>query len=246
MSRAELPADVDPDAEFNSPVSAARIDRVLGVMGLSSGQRILDFGCGNAEVLVRAAERYGVAGVGIDCDPLVVCTGRAKAARRVPGAGLVLHEADAAAFPLEEGSFDAALCIGAAHALGGYRAALRAMRRLVRAGGQVLVGELHWRREPREEYLAVLGEARADREDHAGNARLGGEEGLNLLYACASSEEEWDHFEGRHWLAALKAGPGEPVGEARRERVQAWRDAYLRWGRETLGFGLYLFQKASP
>jgi hypothetical protein len=27
------------------------------------------------------------------------------------------------------------------------------------------------------------------------------------------------------------------------KRIRAWRDTYVRWGRDTLGFGLYLFQK---
>jgi hypothetical protein len=27
------------------------------------------------------------------------------------------------------------------------------------------------------------------------------------------------------------------------ERIRRWRDAYLRWGRDTLGFGVYLFHR---
>ena len=27
------------------------------------------------------------------------------------------------------------------------------------------------------------------------------------------------------------------------ERSRKWRDAYLRWGRDTLGFGVYLFAR---
>jgi hypothetical protein len=28
------------------------------------------------------------------------------------------------------------------------------------------------------------------------------------------------------------------------ERIRRWRETYLRWGRDTLGFGLYLFERA--
>ena len=27
------------------------------------------------------------------------------------------------------------------------------------------------------------------------------------------------------------------------ERIRKWRDAYLRWGRDTLGFAVYLFYR---
>jgi hypothetical protein len=40
------------------------------------------------------------------------------------------------------------------------------------------------------------------------------------------------------------AHPDDPDRDAMLKRIRNWRDAYLRWGRSTLGFGLYLFQKA--
>jgi hypothetical protein len=27
------------------------------------------------------------------------------------------------------------------------------------------------------------------------------------------------------------------------ERIRGWRETYRRWGRDTLGFGLYLFRQ---
>ena len=39
--------------------------------------------------------------------------------------------------------------------------------------------------------------------------------------------------------------PDDPDCPAMVTRIRRWRDAYLRWGRDTLGFGLYLFQKSS-
>ena len=231
-----------PDSAINSPVGAARLDGLMAVLGLRPRQRVIDVGCGNGEVLVRAVERFAVAGVGIDRDPVAVSAARATAGRRVPGADLTFHEADASAFPLGGGAFDVALCIGSAHALGGYRSALAALAQAIRPGGRVLIGELFWRCDPAEAYLAVPGEAKADRDDHAGNARVGAGRGLTLLYAAVSSEDEWDDFEGRHWTAALKVERAGAVDEPKRERVRVWPDAYLRWGRRTLGFGLYVFQ----
>jgi hypothetical protein len=63
------------------------------------------------------------------------------------------------------------------------------------------------------------------------------------VFAAVSSEEEWDRFEGRHWQTALVAKEGVAVNESKWDRMRCWRDAYLRWGRETLGFGVHDFQK---
>ena len=40
--------------------------------------------------------------------------------------------------------------------------------------------------------------------------------------------------------------PEDPDVPQMLERVRRWRDAYLRWGRETLGFAVYLFYRPGP
>jgi ubiquinone/menaquinone biosynthesis C-methylase UbiE len=147
------------EIETNSPLSMANIEHVLGDMDLAPSQRVIDVGCGNGAILVRAAEQKGISGVGIDVDAAAVAAAVEMAHQRGVGQRLTFQMADASAFPFDASSFDAALCIGSCHALGGYRAALTSLRRVVRPGGFVTVGELHWRREPAEAYLAVLGEA---------------------------------------------------------------------------------------
>jgi len=37
--------------------------------------------------------------------------------------------------------------------------------------------------------------------------------------------------------------PEDPDVPAMLERIRRWRDGYLHWGRETLGFGVYLFHR---
>ena len=43
----------------------------------------------------------------------------------------------------------------------------------------------------------------------------------------------------------VRANPHDPDAQAMLERIRPWREAYLRWGRDTLGFGLYLFRLPS-
>jgi len=37
--------------------------------------------------------------------------------------------------------------------------------------------------------------------------------------------------------------PDDPDAAAMRKRIRTWRDGYLRWGRTTMGFALYLHRK---
>ena len=70
--------------------------------------------------------------------------------------------------------------------------------------------------------------------------------GLIPMYACVANEDEWDRFE---WLQMheqfISCQPDDPELPAVISRIHAWREIYLHWGRDTLGFGLYLFQKGA-
>lgn len=45
------------------------VDRMLAMAGVKKGDVIYDIGCGDGRIVVRAAEKYGVRGVGIDVVP---------------------------------------------------------------------------------------------------------------------------------------------------------------------------------
>lgn len=144
---------------------------------------------------------------------------------------------------LAPGSFDLALCVGSTHVLGGYRETLRAFRRWVRPGGHVVIGEGYWQREPDEAYLASFGGSRDELATHADNVAAAIEQGLVPPYAAVSSPDDWDRYEGRYArnveLYALDH-PDDANSPAMRDRIRRWRDGYLRWGRTTMGFALYL------
>ena len=96
-----------------------------------------------------------------------------------------------------------------------------------------------------EALLAALGAKPSEFTSHAGNVAAGIEEGLVPLYSRVSSDDEWDHYEGLYARAVerhLAAHPGDPDHTAMRDKIRGWREAYLEWGRETLGFGYYLFR----
>lgn len=228
---------------FLGPLSPHKAAELMDVLELAPGDRVLDVGCGKAEFLLRLVERFHVSAVGVEPNPAYVEDARRAAAARIPGRSFEVHAVAAADY--RAAGFRLAIAMGSSHAYGGYRPTLRALARAVGRGGQVLVGEGYWRRAPEPGYLTALGAAPDELSDHAANVAAGMAEGLTPLYSRISSEDEWDHYEGLYACAMerhLAAHPEDADHWAMREKIGRWRDAYLRWGRDTLGFGYYLFR----
>lgn len=233
------------DHVFCNPLGPDRVDELIALLELRPGARVVEAACGKGELLVRLAERYGVSGIGVDISPWEVPVARERAAARVPGARLEIVEADAATYPFEPASADLAICLGASWIWGGHRGTLGALARIARAGGLVLVGEPYWRRDPDRAYLIAADLRAEDVGTHAGNVAAGIDLGLAFLYAMPSREDEWDRYEMLQARAAERyasAHPEDPDVPELLARVRRGRDAYLRWGREALGWSVYLFR----
>jgi SAM-dependent methyltransferase len=235
-----------------NPTSVAKLDEVVRLIDLPPRPRVLDIACGKGEFLVRLGEaRAGPGGsgfraVGVDLSPFCIADVREAAARRIPTADLELLEMDGADYRAEPESFDLASCLGASWTFGGHIETLRALAAAVPRGGHVLVGEPFWRREPDPGYLAAEGLTRDAFGSHRDNVEAGVAEGLIPLLALASSDDDWHRYEALQWAAAADyadSHPDDPDLPELIERVERSRDAYLTWGRDTLGWSLYLFAR---
>ncbi len=117
-------------------------------LGLTSGMRVLDVGCGWGAFLLHAAERYGVTGVGITLSPDQV----EVATKRAVEAGL----ADRVEFRLADwrevidGPYDAIVGSGMMEYVGSARLAEYAgtLHELLRPGGRLLVHQVSRRGDP--------------------------------------------------------------------------------------------------
>lgn len=233
-----------------NPTSEEKLTRLVDLLRLPPGAQVVDIACGKGEFLIRLVEAYGVRGVGIDISPFFI----AEAARRIKmqasGAGITFIQMDGADFkPETPEEFDLASCIGASWVFGGHAHTLEALHRMVKPGGWVIVGEPYWRREPSEDYLAASGIAKEAFGSHFSNAEAGERQGLDLVHTIVSSSDDWDRYEGLQWYATAeyaRTHADDPDVAAVVERVEKAKTTYLLWGRDTLGWAIYMFRRGTP
>ena len=229
-----------------NPTGMAKIDEMISLLDIPEGGRVLDIACGKAEFLVRTVERYGCSAVGVDLSPYAIEDARRLAAERVPDADVELLHIDGAEYDGPYASFDAVSCLGASWIWKGHAGTLRALARWTKPGGYILVGEPYWLKEPDPAYLQADGMKREEFSSHHGNIQTGEKLGLTPAYATTSNLDEWDHYETLQWYAVerwAREHPDDPDRDEVIEQIGRYRESYLRWGRDTLGWALYLFRK---
>jgi len=234
--------------DFNCPLSIDKANQLISKLNLSASSTILDAGCGNGELLIRAIEASGASGLGIDIAEQSIILARASAKDRLAGVNIDFMIGDANDHTIGVDRFDVAICIGSTHAFGdgdsAYPNTLDALSKRLRPGGLMLIGDGYWKQPPATEYLKFLGEPAGIYRDHNENIEYAQNRGLVHLYDAQSSDQEWDHFELSHYNRSIeRAQSMEDQSRAAMliKRITEWRNAYLRWGQSTMGFGFYLF-----
>jgi ubiquinone/menaquinone biosynthesis C-methylase UbiE len=229
--------------------------RLVALMDLSAGARVLDVATGTGVALLEAAQPAGPAGmvVGVDlAEPMVAEARRRLRESGVANAAVLVMDAEALGF--RSGSFDAVLCASALYLLPQPVAALRGFRRVLRPGGRLAVAvfgtDLDERWSWKGELLGRLApplEPLGRRYDQA-SLRQALEEGgfrtvvveverLDVAYADAATwwASDWSHGEravlelmGQPALAAYQQAAFQAI-EACRER-----DGALHWRPEVI------------
>jgi arsenite methyltransferase len=116
---------------------------VRSSLAAAPGEHILDVGCGPGFFCAELYEQVGPAGlvVGVDSSPAMLDL----AARRCEGRNnLKLHKADATSLPVEDASFDGAVCVQVLEYVADVPAGLAELYRAVRPGGRVVVWDVDW------------------------------------------------------------------------------------------------------
>ena len=106
-------------------------------------ERILDIGCGPGFYVAELLDEVGSGGsvVGLDNSPAML----AVAANRCKGrANVAFHQAELPSLPVEDASFDRALCVQVLEYVEDVPAALADMHRALRPGGRLVVWDVDW------------------------------------------------------------------------------------------------------
>ena len=232
------------DHVFLSPLSNSKADWLIDLLDLSPHARVLDIACGKAGFLRRLLKRRPtVEGVGVDINAEFLASAARGAASDGVADRLTLVEQPAEQFLTQATLFDAVLCFGGSQAVGGFDALGLAARWALPPGGLILVGEGYWRTAPSPAYLAVLGATVDELTDHPGLAVRLRAAGFEILATSTANFDEWDEYEGLYCRAKTRwalSNFDDPDAANILEDARKWHDAYLRWGRDTLGFGWYL------
>jgi SAM-dependent methyltransferase len=235
------------DHTIMNPTSLAKTTEMVEQLRLADGGRIVDIACGKAEFLCMVAERYDVSGTGVYASPFTSAEAKENVRSRNLAERIEILNVDGATFePGEPGTYSMASCIGGSWVYQGHRGTLEALIEMAQPGGLILAGEPYWIEDPDAEYLSVTGYTLEQQGTHVSNVKTGEDLGLAFLYSIVSSKDDWDRYEGLQWQAAERYAanhPDDPAIEELLKKVRDNRDAYLRWGRDCLGWALYLFQK---
>lgn len=224
---------------------STKLDRFCKVLDLRPGSSVLDVGCGKGEFLVRLNELYSISGVGVDKSPYCVRDCEDNKKQRVPDADLSFLLMDAADYKSDK-QFDVTCCMGASWIYGGLQGTLETLDKMTKPGGLIIAGEPHWKVDPPAEYLKAEGMQADSYRSHIENVMMGDQFGLTCGYTMMSDLEDWDHYEALHWWAAAEyvdENPDDPDNSEIIENMKKYRETYLKWGRDVMGWGLYIYRK---
>jgi len=231
-------------------MSEHRAERLISLLEIGPSDRVLDAGCGSAAFLVQLLNATGSSGVGLDIDDVALSRGEASAIDLIQSGRLQLSKADLRRSNLEDASYSAAICLGSSHAFAdeehAFPVTLDRLSRAVSTDGKILVGECFWQKQPHQDYLDFLGEPVGIYRTFDENILCAKDAGLKLLDADQATLSEWDVFERDHVRRTELELRKQPDDEALATSLKAKRDwyaGYEKWGRQTMGFGFYLFQR---
>jgi cyclopropane-fatty-acyl-phospholipid synthase len=215
---------------------AAKHELVCAKLGLEEGMRLLDVGCGWGSMLIHAADRYGVSGLGVTLSAPQADLARERVAEAGLSDRIEVRLADYR--DLRGERFDAISSIGMFEHVG--RAQLsfyfRRLHELLRPGGRLLNhgisrppgrGPRFARRGFVDRYVFPDGEL------HEVGSVVSTIQQAGLEARHVESLREHYALTLRRWVANLEAGWEEAVAEAGAARARIWR---LYMAGSALGF----------
>jgi SAM-dependent methyltransferase len=221
--------------------------RLLGeVCRLQRGQRQLDLCCGKGEMLCTWSRDHGISGMGVDISDVFLTAAKRRAAELGVSGRIRFVQADASTYRDDTGPYDLVSCIGATWIGGGLTGTIDLIRPLVRPDGLVLIGEPYWITPPSREAEDALGQGFTSL---VGTLDRFEERGAELVEMVMADGDSWDRYVASQWWTItqwLRDHPDDPDHAAMREFLDNSRRSHLAYGRQQLGWGVFVLRLTRP
>jgi len=209
-----------------NPMMGEDLDRVLAGLSPRDGDHVLDIACGHGELLIRAAARVAIHGVGVDLSPWAVVRACENAGATASRGEIEWWLGDAHELPGDE-AYDVVSCLGASWIWHGFEGTAGAMVTRSRRGGRLAIGDLRLRAGVDGDAISrSYGRVMTETEQRAVLDRLG----VDVTDRIDAEQAGWDGYQRRiadsaHSWAALHPGPD--AERYLREQAQ-WREEHER------------------
>jgi SAM-dependent methyltransferase len=228
---------------IHNPFSSGKLATLGQALSPPPGTRLLDLACGSGEMLCTWARDHQVTGTGVDISTVFLAAARVRAAELGVDGRVSFVHGDASGY-VAGAQVDIASCIGATWIGGGAPGTVQLLRRSLRPGGMMLIGEPYWRRVPPDQ-ATVEGCHAIGSDDFLPLPELlgrFGDLGCDVVEMVLASQDDWDRYAAAQWLNIrrwLDANADDELAGQMRAELATSPARYARYRREYLGWGVF-------
>ncbi|MEU4574160.1 methyltransferase domain-containing protein [Nonomuraea sp. NPDC023979] len=229
-----------------NPLNELKLQQLGEMCRITPGTRQLDLACGKGELLATWSATYGLHGVGVDISKVFLDAARARVNELDVADRVRFVEADAETYEDTPETYDIVSCVGATWIGGGLAGTLDLMRRPLRRDGLALVGECYWISPPPEKAYESLQVPMGSFASLAETEEVFDAAGFELLDMVLSNQDDWDRYMASQWWTLsdwLRDNPADPDHAAVRDFLNRARRSHLEYGRQYLGWGVFVLRQ---
>lgn len=229
---------------IHNPFTPVKLAILGEALSLAPSTVVLDLASGSGEMLCTWARDHGISGTGVDLSTVFTRQARTRAIELGVTDRVSFIHGDAAGNVADE-PVDVVACVGATWIGGGVAGTVDLLRRSLRVGGVMLIGEPYWRQEPPDQDT-VEGCDATDTEDFRTLPELieqFGALGCDVVEMVLADQDSWDRYQAAQWMNLRRwldhNTDDELAGEIRAE-LSTGPARYARYTREYLGWGVFV------
>ncbi|MGY0061487.1 SAM-dependent methyltransferase [Streptomyces sp. LZ34] len=232
---------------IHNPFTSEKLATLGQALHLAPGTRALDLASGSGEMLCTWARDHRITGTGVDISTAGIGKARARAAELGVAEQVVFVHGDASGYVAEE-PVDLVSCIGATWIGHGVPGTVELLRRSLRPGGMMLIGEPYWRMDPPDQQTVEACHARSKEEflPLAGLIERFGALGYDVVEMVLADQDSWDRYRAAQWFNIrrwLDGNPDDELADELRAELATAPVRYARYEREYLGWGVFALMR---